>query len=243
MEVDISITIPTRNRPDRLNQTIISIIETAFDMKRIQIVIRIDNDDNTTIEYLSKLELINKYNFIIIKGEYTKNIVDLWNECYSKCDGGRIMMCADDVIFRTSNWDSILIRVMPFPNSKPYFVWGNDKNQEHHLATLPIMSRYLIEKLGYFVPMGYRKEYCDTHLHDIMRKLEQIGYNIMTYLPDVIFEHMHPFVGKAQWDLTYESRRKFVEGDADRYKTYEKERNKEALELYRKIQDDINNNK
>ncbi len=147
------------------------------------------------------------------------------------------MMCADDVVFRTRGWDDKVSAVMTNPKSTLHFVWGNDLNQGENIATLPFMSRCLIESMGYFVPRGYIHDYCDTHLHHIAQHLKHLGINIMKYLNNVVFEHMHPTVNKAKWDKTYKYRQNLGPAD-NHYSSLSGHRKQMAKKLYDLIDND-----
>lgn len=235
--MNFSIVVPTRGRPDNIKRLLDSIAQTTSMPKKIEVILRLDLDDKPTIDFLKKCVYECKYPFsikLVIK-ERNEYISDLWEECLPDAVGDRLFMCADDVIFRTKGWDSIISERTPRADSNVYFIWGNDKNQREKLATLPILSRGWVNLVGYFVPRGYKRDYCDTHLQDIAIRLKKLGHNRMHYFSDVIFEHMHPTCGKAQWDETYKYRLKMGVKDehpgAHTYSSKERERQETANRL------------
>lgn len=203
----ITIVVPSRGRPSNIRRLVSSICDTAADISKIEIIVRLDKDDSNLEEYV---RILNKFKIDITKivGEKTENLSDLWNKSYKRVKYDRIMMMADDVIFRTKNWDRMVVEASPRPQNTVYLIWGNDLNQKQDLPTLPILSKAWIDNVGYFVPEGYVCDFCDTHIYDIAIRLKKIGHNCMVYLKNVVFEHMHPTIGKAKWDDVYNSRRK-----------------------------------
>jgi hypothetical protein len=169
----------------------------------------------------------------IIVGPRDKMLSNMWDDAYKYVTASRVMMCADDVVFRTPDWDKIITKAMLNSEKEIHFCWGNDKNQGKHLATLPIMSSAWISMCGYFVPRGYCRDWCDTHLHDIARKLNKLGYNRMTYVKEVVFEHMHPSIGKAGYDDTYNYRQKLNPGNI--FNRRNKERQQIAQKMFKQL--------
>ena len=92
-------------------------------------------------------------------------------------------------------------------------MYGNDTIQKNLLATFPIVSRAWVECAGFFMPRGYKRDWCDTHLYDIaLRMKREHGINPRSlgwYFKDVIFEHQHPAHKKQfKYDKTYSDRLK-----------------------------------
>jgi len=230
----ISIVVPTRKRPRNIKRLVESIKKQSYDLSNIQVIFRVDDDDATATEIgiIAKNYLKDVY---IIKDKPKENLSDLWNECYSSATYPLIMMCADDVIFRTKHWDRKVLKRLPNPKNTLYLAWGNDLNQKGIMPTLPILSKAWVENVGYFVPEGYISDFCDIHIFDIAKRLEKRGYNAMIYMKDIIFEHMHPTVGKAKWDEIYNKRRS-RRGEAGQvYGNYSKERENTANKLFKLI--------
>ena len=66
------------------------------------------------------------------------------------------------------------------------------------VLTIPIMSRGLYNRLGYFWYPEYRSMFCDEDLYWTCRKL-----GVIRNAPHLKFEHKHASVGKAPDDETY----------------------------------------
>lgn len=201
---NITLVIPTRGRPKNINRLVESINHTTKTLSKLEVVFRVDDDDD---EGLKTVVGVRKgFSCIIIVAKRDKMLSNLWDDSFPYTTAARTMMCADDVIFRTQGWDQAVQDAMPDPMRQLHFCYGNDLNQRRNLATLPIMSRAWIRQVGYFVPRGYSRDWCDTHLHDIAKKLLDFDINCIIYLENVIFEHMHHSIGKAQIDDTYSYR-------------------------------------
>lgn len=207
MTLAFSICVPTRGRPKSIKRLIESIELTSKEPDKIQVIFRIDEDDKESREIIESIE--SKLASIDIITGKRCDLSDMWEDCYPTANANRIMMCADDVVFRTKGWDTKIRGKTPNAKGVPYFVWGNDKIQGSLLATLPIVSRKWVELVGYFVPRGYARDWCDTHIYDIAKRAQKHGAGkVMIYFNDIVFEHLHPSVGKSKYDSTYSYRLK-----------------------------------
>jgi glycosyltransferase involved in cell wall biosynthesis len=196
--IDISLLLPTRGRPQLLQRLLESLVETTSRIERLEVVLFIDADDQSTGAVSHPLLELTK--LIEPPG---KKMGQMNQACYENSRGRFVMLMNDDVIFRTKSWDTrVLDAFARFPDEVA-LVYGNDLHQRKSMATLPIVSRAVCEALGGICPRDYLNVYIDVHLYDIFKKLARLGYQRVVYLEDVIFEHMHPEAGKSPMDATY----------------------------------------
>jgi hypothetical protein len=102
----------------------------------------------------------------------------------------------DDHRPRTKNWDVHFINALDELGTG--LVYGNDLLQGKNLATAIAMTGDIVKALGGMVPPDMIHLYLDNFWMQLGQDL-----NAMTYLDDVILEHMHPIAGKAEWDEGY----------------------------------------
>lgn len=81
----------------------------------------------------------------------------------------------------------------------PGLVYGNDLLMGEQMPTAVAMTSDIVQTLGYFSPPVLVHLCLDLCWLDWGRRLGRI-----TYLDDVVIEHMHPAAGKAQVDQGYE---------------------------------------
>lgn len=113
----------------------------------------------------------------------------------------------DDHWFRTQDWEAAATAALTGGG----VVYGNDGFQGERLATAPILDGDMVRALGYISPPGIPHLYIDDswmHLGGAIGRL--------TYLPDLLIEHMHPEAGKAEWDETYRSANSSAAYERDR---------------------------
>lgn len=113
-------------------------------------------------------------------------------------------LAGDDSVGRTPGWDTTLAEIAT-PNR---LSWGNDLVCGH--CTQPFIGGDLCRALGWFLHPALGHLWCDTVWGDIQKAL-RIG----TYRRDVIHEHLHFSIGKAERDQTYRERQ--TRGDREAY--------------------------
>lgn len=100
----------------------------------------------------------------------------------------------DDHRPRTDGWDEKVMVAL----QSAYIAYGNDLIWGEGLPTAVFMRSEVIQKLGFMAPPKLIHLYMDN----FWLKLGQA--TSIQYLPDVIIEHLHPSVGKAEWTPQYQ---------------------------------------
>jgi hypothetical protein len=186
----ISLLLPTRKRPEKLGLMVSSIKETAFIQP--EIVVYVDNDDKASIHKANELGV----NTIVgPKLVFT----DYWNKCYEKATGDILMMAADDLIFRTHNWDVMVEEEFKKSEDKIILVYGRDLHPRVSIPSHPIIHRKWVDAVGYFSPPYFQSGGCDIWLNDVAAFLER------KHFVDFTAEHMHYTVRKSDLDETYKA--------------------------------------
>lgn len=99
----------------------------------------------------------------------------------------------DDHRTRTPGWDAKVLEALQEHN----IVYGNDLIWGEGLPTAVFMRSEIVRKLGYMAPPTLIHLYLDNFW---LALGEATSFK---YLPDVIVEHLHPSVGKAEWTAQY----------------------------------------
>lgn len=110
-------------------------------------------------------------------------------------DADAVGFLSDSHFPRTTGWDTRLVEALPSGGGVSY---SNDLLQYERLPTNPVITASLIRDLGYMAPPGLTHLYIDNFWKRLGEDL-----NALVYLPDVIVEHMHPSIGKAEWDVQW----------------------------------------
>lgn len=129
-------------------------------------------------------------------------------------DAKAIAFMGDDHRPRTKGWDAAYLAALA---ERPGLVYGNDLLQGERLPTQVAMSAEVVRALGHMGPPVLTHLYLDNYWLQLGRAADCI-----TYLPDVIVEHLHPVAGKAPWDEGYKrvNDRSVYERDAAAFAAY-----------------------
>jgi len=197
----ISILVPTRGRPNNMVRLWDSIENTVSNPKNVEIIFYIDDDDKQSIELVKKqkpLKCVVKY----IIGERIV-LSKMWNECHKIAKGPYYHHCGDDVVFRTKNWDKIILEEFSKYPDKIVFIWPRDreKSRGKNGGTHGFLHDNWINTVGYFMPPYFSSDMNDRWLTEVSKK---IGRDV--FLEDVYVEHMHYAFGKATKDKTHMER-------------------------------------
>jgi len=101
----------------------------------------------------------------------------------------------DDHRPRTIGWDKRFDECL---SGGTGICYGNDLLQGEKLPTAVALTSDIVSTLGYMCPPGLTHLCLDTAWLEWGRGIERL-----TYLADVVIEHMHPAAGKAKLDAGY----------------------------------------
>lgn len=198
--INLSLLLPTRARPQRLKQFLDSAYQTALHPENIEIVLFIDDDDNTMRDFEYKKLKIKK----LIQ---PRNTMGFYNTaCFEVSEGEIVIAVNDDVLIKTLSWDKKIVdfhRMQPDPI---YLAYPNDLNKKGKLSTFPILSRDTCKALQAVFPTAYKGSFLDLHLYDIFMRLKKLHLHRVFFLKEIVFEHLHFRNKKATIDETYKHR-------------------------------------
>lgn len=199
--MSVVVVIPSRGRPERAAAAIEAIRATAVRVDT-SVVLAVDEDDPTWDEYariMSQRRFLAgaECQLVTLRGEETGNLVKATNTVsirIAREDPAAIIgNLGDDQIARTPGWDRMVAE------SGTHFTYGNDLFQGERLPCGGIfIAAAVVDALGWYALPSCEHLFIDNAWLDLGRA---VG---ITYLPDMIFEHLHPLAGKAKWDAGYE---------------------------------------
>ena len=194
---DFSLLLATRGRPEQVERLFQSIIETADNPEKVEVILYIDDDD-TGSHHLTH-PIIGVTRMILPKS----TMGGMHRACCEAAKGKYILLLGDDNVFRSAGWDrEVTAEFEKFPDGIA-MVYGNDMIQGRNMCTAPFLTRLSCEMMGGICPAEYTGEFVDTHILDQFSKLRYWGYDRIVYRDDIVIEHLHHVVGKAAFDETY----------------------------------------
>jgi hypothetical protein len=194
------VVVPSRGRPQNIERLIMNWVVTDA---QATLLVAVDDDDSDLedyIEIMSKAPNHEQYQLFVgrrLRLAGTLNHIVMERVLREGTLGSDIIgFMGDDHVPRTLHWDSAIDYT--FATHGLGIVYGNDLIQGPNLPTAVFMSAAIIHSLGYMVPPGLTHMYLDNTW-----KVWGEGMGRLTYLQNVIIEHMHPIAGKAEWDDRY----------------------------------------
>jgi hypothetical protein len=133
---------------------------------------------------------------VLVTTEST-NMVEATNEIAKLCAGQLIILVSDDM-WSCELWDSKILHKFEMING-PGILQVSDGITVKKL-TIPIMNREAYAKLGYV----YHPDYISLFADDDLRKTA-LQHGMYYNGTDIMIEHRHYSVKKANYDKTYQS--------------------------------------
>lgn len=183
------IIVPSRGRPKRAATLVNSIRQTAEGP--VQVVVAVDPDDPELASYRS---YIRDLHVLEERLGYTATLNLVASQVWDWDD--ILGAFGDDVVFRTKGWDRIVAETLETPG----IAYGDDRIHGKNHPSAVFMSSAIARVLGWLALPATSHQWAD----DGWKRLGETT-GLLRYMPDVIVEHEHPAVGKAEWDDTYAS--------------------------------------
>jgi hypothetical protein len=149
-----SVLIPSRKRIVGLQNTLKSIVDTAFDISRFEACLRIDRDDFETIgslKYILDSAPTLKIKVLIgdRKGGYNY-LAGFYNELCTIAEGQWVFVMNDDITLEGAGWDTNLAEVPGTALARPgkYILGGASYSTPGCAYVCPIVSRELMNDWG-----------------------------------------------------------------------------------------------
>ncbi len=146
----IAILTPSKQRVDKLERMLSSLISNSYNIDRINILILVDEDEKNIDEYNSYIsQLKKKVNIsLYIKNEKNHNARN--NYLASQIDADLYFPMNDDVIFILKNWDLYIDNLFKIIPNKAYSIWvKSDEKYDYLHCDFPIVNRQWYKKLNY----------------------------------------------------------------------------------------------
>lgn len=194
---DMALIVPSRGRPQNIKRLVKGLIETQAD---VDLYVGVDKNDPMQNDYLM-MQVALGYPKLIInfslseRDRFGSTLNRLTNNAIEKDRYKYLAWCGDDHLPISKGWDK---RYKEELDKGAGIVYGNDLVMGETIATQLAFTPDIPKALGYAVPTSFVHLFIDNYF---MKLGEKIGGSV--YIPDVIFQHLHPIAG-AKSDKTYE---------------------------------------
>lgn len=183
------ILVPSRGRPTRALSMARSVLAMAEGPVAVRLIVDADDPDLAAYQALG-LDLT----VLPERVGYTRSLNEVAREVWDEHDV--LGAFGDDVLFRTPGWDRIVEQTLATPG----LAYGDDRIHGRNHPSAVFMSSAIAKALGWLALPATSHQWADDGWKRLGQELA-----LLRYMPEVIVEHLHPAVGKAEWDATYES--------------------------------------
>lgn len=194
---ELAVIVPTRERPHVITDVIKCFNETTYhDRADVALCLVVDDDDPTLPEYTAVVDNFFSAQLLTVPpGLHMIGALNYVATAMAALNYAKIIgFMGDDHRPRTWAWDRRIVWAL---TESPGVAYGNDLLQGATLATAVFITSDVIRRLGYMAPVGLWHLYADNYWIELGRETN------LTYLDDVIIEHVHPAAGKAEMDDRY----------------------------------------
>jgi hypothetical protein len=192
MKDKILIICPSRSRPQKAYEVIDAWQKTRSGLS--DLVFYVDDDDTTLNDYPTSKDpdmFVHIGPRMGITGSTNQAIIDYPDYRFYGFIG-------DDHRFRTEAWDHKFIETINEKGNGWGIAYGDDLLMHERLPTQAVISKNIIDAMGFMVYPELKHLYIDNFWMEIGRGIERFFY-----VPEVIIEHMHYTMGKSPQDALY----------------------------------------
>jgi hypothetical protein len=194
----LTVIVPSRGRPHTVAQLARVFRDTCT--AATWLLFAVDEDDPEHQAYRDAVdEALCAYGGVQLVAQPSGTMVSALNhgartllEASGPVQPDAIGFMGDDHRPRTKGWDRAYLDAL---TSLPGIVYGNDRIQGAHLPTQCAISADVVRALGHMAPEALTHLYVDNYWLTLGR-----AAGCISYLPDVVVEHVHPITGAVAWD-------------------------------------------
>ena len=202
---DLLVAVPSRGRPQSLTRLRDAMAATC--RGDTDLLVGLDDNDPAVPDYPPDVAYVIKPGL---------RFVVAWLNALAVPETGRyrfIGALGDDFVPRTVGWDLAVMEAL----EKAPFAYGNEMfpGRAPGESCCHIFCRSeVVKALGYLGPPAIRHMFVDNIWVQWGRAAG------ITYLDDVVIEHLHPAAGKAQMDKTYQASAALMGSDEAAWRAY-----------------------
>lgn len=197
---ELVVIVPTRSRPEAVSRVVDAWEATGAGDEGAELLFVVDTDDPQCAEYRRQLAGRPAWVGAVYEPMWRPLVPKLNRAAISLALGRCAPMlgfAGDDHLPRTPGWVGRYLGELYRLGTG--VVYCDDGYQHENIPTQWAMTADIVRGLGRMVPGGVDHLYCDNIVRDLAKTA-----GCLSYLPDVLIEHMHPVAGKAPSDEQYD---------------------------------------
>lgn len=162
----ISICVATRKRPDMFKRMCESVLSLADNPDNIEFLICRDKDDDSIYEYPGNCKVFVD----------DRTAVDFrLNEAWKSASGNIYGFNADDILFETKGWDTMVINKFNEYPDKIVYVYPNNHYARSLFGIIGFVHKNWTDTVGYFIKPDFSRR-ADCWLNALSKNIGRKGY-------------------------------------------------------------------
>jgi hypothetical protein len=163
----IALLLPSRRRPASLRRSVESIGATAARPDDVVVVIGVDDDDEETLELAAHYR--PRVPVLWSRGRRELTLGRLWNRLGAADHGCDVLaMFIDDYVMDTPGWDENYRQAAAAMPAGYGAAWPlDDIAHQPNFCTAPVITRRMMDRMGFFVPPWFPFWFHDTWLEEM----------------------------------------------------------------------------
>jgi hypothetical protein len=202
----IAVLLPTRGRTTKLSRSVISLVNRAVNLPKIQFLFALDNDDEIGLDHFTNeiQPYLDEKNVNYTAMSFDTLGYDGLNVYYNtlaeSADADWLFIWNDDAIMETSGWDRVISKY-----TGQFKILKIHTHNEHPYSIFPIVPADWYKLTGYFS----RHQMIDAELSQIAYMLDVIE------IVNIYAVHDRPDIAGGDEDATDKARYRFEGNPAD----------------------------
>ena len=197
----ISILYPTRERSNKFNRMLNSLIDNCQDPSRINIMLLFDTDEPELDKYKKIIndKLYKNLNFQVHIKDLNNHAIR--NNYLAGISNDTILFPVnDDIVFKSKNWDYFIDEEFSkIKIDEPYCIWSDTGQKYPYLhSDFPILNKAWFDRLGYLSSEIFNHWYFDTWICDLSTRSKKFHLS-----PDIKIYQYSAHTIKEEIDNTH----------------------------------------
>jgi len=202
--MNFSIILASRERVHLLDSLLNSIVNTTGDRSNCEVICVVDTDDRVTKRFLDRFKVTCSFARFIVRDRAPNLNDDYLNWAWRNFSTGKyIIIVNDDVVFKTQNWDQIIMAQMSMylANKPDGVAYGwieeglKDRVAGMKYCCFPLVTRKAADVLGFVMPPEFPGWGADIALYRIYSATGRIFE-----IPGVSLDHISYHNGSRNRD-------------------------------------------
>lgn len=198
-DILVSVLLPTRQRPQLVERSVLSLLTTAANSKQVEIIVAYDDDDSASRDFLNSAQWSQISQQFVCKTQTIccpkwgyAGLHNYFTAMAQQARGSWFMIWNDDAVMETAGWDQEILKNKNYTG----MLHMNTRNFPASLCLFPLIPRVWLDLFGEIS----LHQLNDSWVQDICREADAVRM-----IPVTVFHDRYDATGN-NLDATYQNR-------------------------------------